>query len=95
MADYTQADLERDLAEKFGLTKSQANEINNFCIQAKKDALERGETVQETGFITIAPYVKKGGLARNPKTGEQVGVPDKRWARARVSRALLEKWNED
>ena len=67
----TKADLVEICAEKTGLT------VDAF-LDAVKASLEMGKNIEIRGFGTFKVKLRKARKARNPRTGEEVPVPDRK-----------------
>jgi len=74
----TKADLVERVAEKTGLTRTDVMVVvENFLEQIKK-TLEEGNNIEIRGFGTFKVKARKARKARNPRTGEEVPVPDRK-----------------
>jgi nucleoid DNA-binding protein len=74
----TKADLVEKVAEKTGLTRTDVMVVvENFLEQIKK-TLEEGHNIEIRGFGTFKVKVRKARKARNPRTGEEVPVPNRK-----------------
>lgn len=88
----TKSQLITRLAEKIdGLTHKEAEVIVNTIFGSMKDALLRGERIEIRGFGSIKVKDYKSYKGRNPKTGEQIHVPEKRLPFFKVGKELREK----
>ena len=75
---------------EFDITKKEAYEIVSEIFEIIENSLKRGEKVQISGFGTFIVKLRKGKVGRNPRTGEEVPVPDRKVVVFRPSRKLLE-----
>ncbi len=75
---------------EFKITKKEIYEIVSEIFQIIEDTLHRGEKVQISGFGTFIVKMRKGKIGRNPRTGEEVPVPDRRVIIFKPSKKLLE-----
>jgi nucleoid DNA-binding protein len=74
----TKADLVERVAEKTGLTRTDVMVVvENFLEQIKK-SLEEGQNIEIRGFGTFKVKTRKARKARNPRTGEEVPVPNRK-----------------
>lgn len=71
----TKADLVEEVADKTGLTKKDAAIAVDSLIEAISQALTDGKNIEIRGFGSFKVKSRKGRMARNPRTGEQVQVP--------------------
>ncbi|MEK6538649.1 MAG: integration host factor subunit beta [Nitrospirota bacterium] len=72
-----------DLIEKVslqtdGLTKKQTEIIVNMLFDSIKDALAGGDKIEIRGFGSFRIRKRQTREGRNPKTGKNVSVPEKR-----------------
>jgi nucleoid DNA-binding protein len=86
--DMTKADLARSIAKKHILTQKDAISLVDAVLETISDALGQGKRVELRGFGSFTVKNRRGRTARNPKTGEQVYVPQKVYAAFRASKAL-------
>jgi DNA-binding protein HU-beta len=68
----TKAELVSAIAEKSGLNKTQAKEALEAFIGCVKTSMKAGVEVRIVGFGNFVPVDRRAGVARNPRTGEQV-----------------------
>lgn len=64
------------VAEKSQLTKKDSEAAVNAIFAVITEALSQGDRVQYTGFGTFDVKKRPERIARNPRTGEQVTVPE-------------------
>ena len=74
----TKADLVEHVAGKTGLTKTDVAVVVDGFLDAIKGALESGKNIEIRGFGTFKVKVRKARKARNPRTGDEVPVPDRK-----------------
>lgn len=74
----TKADLVEGVASKTGLTKTDVAVVVDTFLYAIKDALEGGKNIEIRGFGTFKVKLRKARKARNPRTGDEVPVPDRK-----------------
>jgi DNA-binding protein HU-beta len=70
--NITKKDLITRVATKTGLSVVITDVAINATFQAMKEALLQGERIELRNFGVFEVKPRKGGLARNPKTGEEV-----------------------
>lgn len=73
----TKADIVEQIAAKTGLTKTDTALVVEGVLEALKDALITGNTVEIRGFGTFKIKKRAARRARNPRTGEPVNIPEK------------------
>ena len=89
----TRADLAEAVCRKLNLTKpvlsrSEAARLIDQIIEEIVDALERGETVRLSSFGAFEVRNKKERVGRNPKTGQEVPIEERRVVTFRPSDVL-------
>jgi DNA-binding protein HU-beta len=72
----TKADIVDKVAIGTGLTKLETEAIIEGFFKTVIDALRDGKGIEIRGFGTYKVKKKRARQARNPKTGEQVFVPE-------------------
>lgn len=72
----TKADIVDKIALGTGLTKLETEAIIEGFFKTVIDALRDGKGIEIRGFGTYKVKKKRARQARNPKTGEQVFVPE-------------------
>ncbi len=75
MAVIGKGELASRIAEKSGLSSSQANKVLNTMLDAIGQILEEGGEVRLTGFGTFRVTNTKERQGRNPRTGEPMTIP--------------------
>ena len=86
----TKADIVEQIATNTGLTKTDTALVVEGVLEALKDALITGETVEIRGFGTFKIKKRAARRARNPRTGEPVDIPEKFVPTFKPSRELKE-----
>ncbi|MCK5098109.1 MAG: integration host factor subunit beta [Desulfobacteraceae bacterium] len=66
------------LKERSKLSKTEANEVVNIFFNSLRDSFIRGERVEIRGLCSFFIKEYKGYVGRNPKTGEQVEIAQKK-----------------
>lgn len=82
------ADLVSEIASRTGLTKTKSSEVIDSVIESIQESLSRGEKVTLVGFGTFDTITRKARKGRNPKTGEELNIPEKRAARFKAGSGL-------
>lgn len=78
------------MAEKAGITQTEAAKALDAFLDAFKDALKAGDCVQIAGFISAKVALREAREAINPQTKEKIMVPAKKVVKVKVSKALQE-----
>ena len=66
------------VAEKTGLSKKDSDKAVNAVIDAIVEAVAREEKVQIVGFGTFEVRVRSARKGRNPRTKEEIDIPESR-----------------
>jgi integration host factor subunit alpha len=74
----TKADLADKLYEKIGLPKKEASAIVETLFESMKGILADGESIKITGFGTFLVRKKGSRRGRNPKTGTELEIEQRR-----------------
>ena len=74
----TKADLAEKLYEDLGLNKREAKELVELFFEEIRHALENNEQVKLSGFGNFELRDKSQRPGRNPKTGEEIPIRDRR-----------------
>jgi DNA-binding protein HU-beta len=84
----TKAELVAAISDKSGLSRDHAKKAVDAFTDSVVEALKKGEDVRLVGFGTFLPVKREAGMARNPRTGQQVPRPASTTARFRVGEGL-------
>jgi DNA-binding protein HU-beta len=82
------ADLVNEIATKTGLTKTKSNEVIDSIVTSIQNALATGEKVTLVGFGTFDTITRQSRRGRNPKTGAELVIPEKKVARFKAGTGL-------
>ncbi len=74
----TKADLADKLYEKIGLPKKEATSIVETLFDSMKSILAEGESIKITGFGTFLVRKKNARKGRNPKTGMELEIEQRK-----------------
>lgn len=74
----TKADIAEKLFDDLGLNKREAKEIVELFFDEIKSSLQCGEQVKISGFGKFELRDKSGRPGRNPKTGEEIPITERR-----------------
>lgn len=72
----TKADIVDVIASATGLTKVETEAVVDGFISTVINALKEGKNIEIRGFGSFKVKKRKGRVARNPRTGEQVMVAE-------------------
>ena len=85
----TKSDLAKRLANQFtGLTIPGSKQILDIFLEAMKEGLKNGDTVEMRDFGVLRVRTRGTRKARNPRTGEKVVVNPKKVPYFKQSRIL-------
>ncbi len=91
----TKADIVDTIASATGLTKVETEAVVDGFITTVIDALKEGKNIEIRGFGSFKVKKRKGRIARNPRTGEQVQVEEHFVPIFKVSKDLKNLVNEN
>ena len=72
----TKADIVDVIAGATGLTKVETEAVVDGFISTVIDSMKSGKNIEIRGFGSFKVKKRKGRMARNPRTGEQVMVDE-------------------
>lgn len=85
----TKSEIVQAVADKSGLTKTQAAGIVDTVLRTMVDGLRSGEPVNIRNFGTFKPVTRKAREGRNPQTGEPVMIPERQAVTFKASKSLF------
>ncbi len=91
----TKADIVDVIASGTGLTKVETEAVVDGFIQTVISSLRDGKNIEIRGFGSFKVKKRKGRIARNPRTGEQVRVEEHFVPIFKVSKELKGLVNEN
>ena len=74
----TKKDIVTKVSNETNLTQVDVKNVVQKTFDSITDSLERGETVELRNFGVFKVKERRGRIGRNPRTGEEVKVPEKR-----------------
>ena len=74
----TKKDIVMKVSTDTNLTQIDVKKIVQRTLDAVAESLERGETVELRNFGVFKVKTRRGRIGRNPRTGEEVPVPEKK-----------------
>ena len=90
-------DVIRELAPKLNVNQDEARVILNKVLEVLANSLtelDEDERLKLVGFANFQKIRRKGRLGRNPKTGEEVEIPEKLIIKTTISENLVNSFNE-
>ena len=91
----TKAELVEMIAGETGISKKDTGIIVNLILENIGRALVSSDKVELRGFGSFNTKQRRSRPARNPRTGESVGVPSKRVPYCKASNELKARLNPD
>ena len=89
----TKAELVKNVAEKSGLDRKQADKAVVAIFETIKKALIEGDKVQIIGFGTFENRTRSARKGRNPRTGEEISIPASKLPSFKAGKGLKEAVN--
>jgi len=74
----TKKDIVMKVSNDTNLTQIDVKKIVQRSLDVIIESLERGETVELRNFGVFRVKTRRGRVGRNPRTGQEVQVPEKR-----------------
>ena len=74
----TKKDIVMKVSNETNLTQIDVKKIVQRTLDAVVESLERGETVELRNFGVFKVKNRRGRVGRNPRTGQEVQVPEKK-----------------
>jgi integration host factor subunit beta len=90
----TKSELIERVAQEAGMTKGRAEMVVNTIFDSMTSALIAGEGIEIRGFGSFTVRHYKSYKGRNPRTGNEVPVPEKRLPFFKVGKELKELVND-
>ena len=90
-------DVIKELAPKLNVNQDDARVILNSVLEVLGNSLtelDEDERLKLVGFANFQKIRRKGRLGRNPKTGEEVEIPEKLIIKTTISENLVDSFNE-
>jgi DNA-binding protein HU-beta len=91
----TKADIVDVIASATGLTKVETEAVVDGFISTVINSLKEGKNIEIRGFGSFKVKKRRGRMARNPRTGEQVRVDEHYVPLFKVSKELKGLVNEN
>lgn len=90
----TKADIVEAIYEKVGFSKKEAADLVEMVFETIKETLETGEKIKISGFGNFVVRRKQPRVGRNPQTGEEITITDRRVLTFKPSAVLKEALNQ-
>lgn len=95
MVTITKRELVQRIAEKTGVQQINAKEVIQSFLDEIINELAKGNRLEFRDFGVFEPKSKAHRIARNPRTGEKVEVPEKTTVKFKVGRLMKKKIQKD
>ena len=89
----TKADMVDIISSSTGLTKVETEAVVKGFLETVKEAMKKGEHIELRGFGSFKVVKRAQRVARNPKTNEEVTVPEQYVPLLKVSKDFKEEVN--
>ena len=91
----TKSDMVDIISSSVGLTKVETEAVVNGFMETVIDAMKRGEHIELRGFGSFKEVVRRAQrVARNPKTNEEVIVPEQYAPILKISKDFKQSVNK-
>jgi len=84
-------DLIAEIAEKTGESKAATERFLNAFQETVVDSVVDGVEVKISGFAAFSPSTRSARIMKNPRTGEDIEVPETKTVRMRVLKAFRDR----
>lgn len=89
----TKAKIVDTVYSRTDLTKQDASDYVNEVLELMKETLEGGEEIKVSGFGKFEVRHKDERMGRNPRTGDEILIPERKVLRFKVSQVLKDELN--
>ncbi len=90
----TKADIVDTIASSTGLTKVETEAVVNGFMETVREAMKRGEKIELRGFGSFKVVKRAERVARNPRTNEEVTVPERFVPKLKISKDFMHEVND-
>ena len=81
------------ISQKTGLSKKDVNEVINATIETIEEALKKGEKISFIGFGSFETVTRAPRVARVPKTGQEIQIPETKTVKFKAGKRIKELLN--
>lgn len=89
----TKIEIVASLYEKLGFSKRECANIVDAFFQTIKETLAKDENVKLSGFGNFIVKTKRARRGRNPQTGEEIKIAERKVLNFRLSQVFKEEIN--
>lgn len=86
----TKRELVMEVASKLGMTQNEVSSIVQETLDTITESLSEGQRLEIRNFGVFEIKLRDARIGRNPRTGQEVPIPEKRVASFRPGKALKE-----
>ena len=86
----TKRELVIRVANKLGMTQSEVGKVNEHAFESISEALAEGKRWELRDFGVFEVKTRASRIGRNPRTGDQVPVPERRVVTFRPGKKMKE-----
>jgi len=90
--------IKKDFVAKFSNateeTKKRSNELTDLFLKTVEEVLVEEDSLQFVGWGKFSAKITPERLGRNPKTGEEVNIPERRVVRFKAGKKLADNVNQ-
>ena len=90
----TKAEIVESVYEKIGFSKKEAADIVELVFDTIKETLEKGEKIKVSGFGNFVVRQKRPRIGRNPQTGEEIEMTQRKVLTFKPSQILKQALNK-
>lgn len=87
-------EIAEKVAEKVGLSKTKADEVVSIFIEEIQEQLRLGQVVNLPGFAKFTPALRPERKGKNPATGNEIVIPEKKVVKVKVSKTTEDILNK-
>lgn len=87
----TRSDLAESVFRKVGLSRTESADLVEMILNEICSSIERGENVILSAFATFQVREKRERIGRNPKTGEETPISQRRVVTFKASHVLKDR----
>ncbi|MHC4936043.1 MAG: HU family DNA-binding protein [Planctomycetota bacterium] len=95
MRTVTKRDLVQAIAEDTNVQQQKAKEVIQCFLDRIIEELANGNRLEFRDFGVFEPKAKAPRIARNPRTGDKISVPEKITVKFKAGRMMKEKLQKD
>lgn len=89
----TKSNIVESVYSRTELTKKESSNCVNEVLELMKETLEGGEEIKVSGFGKFEVRKKDERIGRNPRTGDEILIPERKVLRFKVSQVLKDELN--